>query len=120
MKLLKYCLFIFLPVMFILGFIPELSAKSHRNHHSRKTTRTSFSFNLNLDARPARSVGYTVVQQPTTAYVVQQPTTYIVQSPGYYEQVTVVQPYVNPINPVIVQRPAPSLYLFPSFSFWGY
>ena len=111
MKLLKYSLFLFLPVLFVLGFIPELSAKSHhRHHHHRKTTRSSFSFNLNLDARPY-STGYAVVQQPTT---------YVVQSPAYYEQVTVVRSYVASVSPIIVQRPAPSVYLLPSFSYWSY
>lgn len=114
MKILKTYLFLFLPVLFLLGFIPELSAKNHHRNY-RKSSRTSVSFNVNMTPRPYYNgyAGYAVAA-PQTAY--------ITQAPGYYQQVTVVQPYATPVYPVpvAVERPAVGLYLNPSFSLWGY
>lgn len=109
MKIIKKSLYLFLPLFFLIGFMPELCAKHHHKHH-RKTSRTSLSFNLNVTP-PAYS-SYTVVTQSPA---------YVAPAPACYQQVTVVRPSapVYPV-PVVVERPAVGLYLSPSFSFWGY
>jgi|GEM_PF-7127072 len=117
MNFIKYSLLFILP-LFLLSFMPELSAKSHHRHYHKRSTKTSVSLNVNMDARrpvyynPAPlyySPGYTVVTQ--------------YEQPTYYEQVTVVRPYPAPVvQQVIVQpqpRPVVGISLFPFFSFWG-
>lgn len=99
MKILKVGFFFLLPFVFLMGFTQELSAKCHRKHSKR--SRTSFSFNVNMNANPYVG-GYTVITPP-----------------AYYEQVTVVRPYA-PVYPVVVQRPATGVYFYPSFSYWRY
>jgi hypothetical protein len=116
MKIIKKSFFLLLPLFFLIGFMPELSAKHHHKNY-RKTSRSSLSFNFNVNPRPYPA--YTVVTQ-TPAYIAPTPA-YIASPPAYYQQVTVVRPSapVYPV-PVAVERPAVGLYLSPSFSFWGY
>lgn len=99
MKAIKISSIALLSVLFIWFAMPQLSAR----HHSR----TSFSFNLNMDPRP-RYVEYGYAYPVAPAYTVVQPYGY----PTYYAPQT-----------VIVERPyAERVYVYPraSYSYWGY
>ena len=126
MKILKKSFLFLLPVLFLIGFMPELCAKQHHRNHGNhgKNSRTSVSFNVNMNPRPY--AGYAVAA-PAPVYVASTPAyiapapAYIAPAPAYYQQVTVMRPGtpVYPV-PVAVERPAVGLYLNSSYSYWGY
>lgn len=101
MKLFKISSIVFLTVLFMSAFTPELSAKS----------RTYVSFNLNVDPCP-RYVQYNYVAPAPTYAVVQQPVyaerVYYPAPAPVYQQVVVQRPYVERVS---VQ---------PQFSYWRY
>ncbi len=123
MKFTKYPLLLILATL-LIGFAPELSAKSHHRKYHKSSKRTSLAMSLNVNAG-------TPVYQPAPVYYTApsyyQPTytttTVVRQYPqqAYYEQLVVSQPM--PVQQVVVQqpqaRPSVGFSISPFFSFWS-
>lgn len=100
MKILKKAIFFALPALFLLGFMPELSAKCHNKYY--KKSRTSVSFNVGVNATPYYRA-YPAYPAYTAYPVVPAP---VVAAPGYYQPAAIATPYpYTPVYPVVVERP---------------
>ena len=107
---LLFCFFAFCSL-----FPLPLSAKSHHRSRHHHRSRTSIGVNVNLHATPR------AYAPPAPVYYYQAPTyvTHHQHFPGYYEQVTVVQPAPAPVIVQPAPRPSIALSFAPFFSFWS-
>lgn len=110
MKFIKISSIMLLALLLMCAFIPQASAK----HHHRYKSRSSFGMGFNV----AQTARYRVAPAPVAVYrpvVAPAPVYYSPYYSSYY-----YPEYYAPA-PVIIERPVPSVYVQPgfSFSFWN-
>lgn len=109
MNMIKISTISLLTLLMICAFIPDASARGHRGHRGK--SRSFFGLSFNVAPSPSYVVAPAPVPvMPYRAAVVPAPVY------SYYPAYCGPNCYYAPA-PVYVERPAPSVYVQPSFSF---